>query len=193
MSVQAIAEVGEALLDLLRNKIQGLNSDNARVASPAEVQGQDVRLTVFLYSIEETITLRNEERIFDGHDKLAQPPLYLDLHYMLTTYPTGTSADPSERNFQAHRLMGMAMRVLKDNGILRVPSPTGEQQPRVSVFPLSMEDWTRLWGALPNIPMLPSVCYLVTPIRIDAEDSLSIQRVVEKEVNADYLAPPGAT
>ena len=92
------------------------------------------------------------------------------------------------------------MRIFYDNGILAGSRLQGElaasDQPlRVTLNPISLEDLTRIWSIFPDSGYRSSVCYLVTPARIDSEDVKDTQRVIDKELDHDQIIhsrPQGA-
>jgi uncharacterized protein DUF4255 len=197
MSVEAIQDTGNTLISLLRTNIAELNEQNAIVASPVEVRDQqDVRLTLYLYSIVENPELKNEDWLMVNHTQSRKSPLSLDLYYLLTVYPAGIQAGTSvhDANLESHRTLARAMRVFYDNGIVAGSSLLGslrdsdpDQALRVTLNPITVEDLTRIWSVFPEASYRPSVCYLVSPVRIDSEELTSTQRVVDKQLDHDSM------
>jgi hypothetical protein len=197
MSVESIQDASKTLITLLKANIAELNDQNAIVASPVEVRDQpDVRLTLYLYSITKTPECNNEEWLVVNHTQSRKPPLSLDLYYLLTVYPASIQAGGNfhDANLESHRTLARAMRVFYDNGIVAGSALLGslrgsdpEQALRVTLNPITVEDLTRIWSVFPEASYRPSVCYLVSPVRIASEELTSTQRVVDKQLDHDPM------
>lgn len=196
MSYTVIEDVSNTLVNLLRNRMEDVlpppNDQQIVLLSPAEVEGQSVRLTLFLYAIVENAYLKNEERRVVRSTEMRPPPLSLDLYYLLTTYADANA--PADPTLEAHRILGRAMQIFYDNGILsgsvlheRLAARNAEL--RLSLNPITVEDLTRIWSVFPNRPYRTSVSYLVTPARIDSDRHEDVQRVLSKEMDHDHLVP----
>ena len=86
------------------------------------------------------------------------------------------------------------MRVFYDNGLLSGTILQGDlagtqEELRISLNPITVEDWTRMWGVFPDTSYRTSVSYLVTPVRIRSERTAQAQRVVSKETDYDQSVP----
>jgi hypothetical protein len=200
MSVEAIGDVSDTLVNLLRTNIDDFNPDDHDViiASPADIPQQPAKteIALYLYSIIENPELKNEERLRVDHKTLRRSPLSLDLYYMLTIYPVFSedANDKHTHNLNAHRTMGRAMRVFYDNGILagsvlRGTLLNSEQALRVTLNPITVEDLTRIWSVFPEASYRTSVCYLVSPVRVDSTDFAPTQRVVDKQLTHSLVEP----
>jgi hypothetical protein len=193
MSVEAIGDVSDTLVNLLKSTIDDFNPSDQDViiASPADIPQQPAKteIALYLYSVIENPELKNEERLRIDHKTSRRSSLSLDLYYMLTVYPV-FSEDANDKhlhNLNAQRTLGRAMRVFYDNGILagsvlRGTLLNSDQALRVTLNPITVEDLTRIWSVFPETSYRTSVCYLVTPVRIDSVDVASAQRVVERQV-----------
>lgn len=187
MSDTAIADVGETLVELLRGKMQGLirhgSEDSIALVSPGEIEGKDnIRLSLFLYHVEENIYLKNQEMEKIGSSALKAPPLALDLYYMLTSYPSPGIQDRTERTLDEHRILGRAMQVLHDNSVLTVSVLKGSLSApdtalHVMVTSMSLDDMTKIWSTFKEKSFRPSVCYLVTPVKIESLIKKEVKRV----------------
>lgn len=169
--ISAIRDVGDTLVQLLRNNLQGLSGgDLVALCSPADALGNaNIRVSVFLYSINPSADMRNELEIphEEGPEQVAYQPL--DLYYLMTSYRK-TATDPTESVLDAHFLLGQLMRIFFDHAtltgsILRGQLPR-DQEIRLTHQPITVEDVTRLWGSLPNAALQTSVSYLASPVRI---------------------------
>lgn len=198
----AIRDVGETLVQLLRATMGNVvNPQQIVLLSPAEAKIGGVRLTLFLYSIAPAVELRNEMEI-PGRDNpddpnagvpVAQP---LDLYYLLTAFAPPEGDDPTERTLDSQRLLGEAMRVLFDNGtltgtVLRGDLPRDEEL-RLTLQPMTVEDLTRIWSVFPESVLHASVSYLVTPVRLRSTRPRGGARVVTRESGVDSMAPIAA-
>lgn len=194
----AIRDVGETLIELLRSGLPpGIPDDQIALLSPAEANSIGVRLTLFLYSVAPAPEIRNEIEI-PGNTIDDEPvSLPLNLHYLLTAF--SPPQDPTQRSLDSHQLLGQAMRVFFDNGILsgsllRGALPRDEEHAlRLSLQPISVEDLTRVWSVFPETALQPSVSYLVTPVRLLSDRTRGGARVVSRRVDSDHVVPVSST
>lgn len=185
MSIEAIRDVGETLVNLLQSRI-GEESDGN--IDTIIVMASNTIVALYLYSIIENPDLKNEPRLQGNHTRSHRSPLSLDLYYMLTVYPLVTENIEEQHinNLEAHRTLSRAMRVFYDNGILEGGALLGDlpetgQGLRITLNPITVEDLTRIWSVFPESSYRPSVCYLVTPVRVDSINDTAVgQRVIEK-------------
>lgn len=133
------------------------------------------RLNLLLFQVIENHFIANQEdpRIGTTSD-YGHPPLSLNLHYLLTPFSTDT--DETE----AHRMLGAAMRVLRDNAILLPTLMTSTVQPvldtsllmarehlRISLLPLTLDDLSKIWTGAEESMRL-SVAYEVSVVQIES-------------------------
>jgi len=149
----ALSDVGETLIELLREKMQELIPvDSISLVSPGEIEGKDnIRLSIFLYHVEENIYLKNQEMEKIGSSVLKAPPLALDLYYMITSYPSPGIQDRTDRTREEHSILGKAMQVLHDNPVLTGSVLKGSLSAydtvlHVMVTSLSLDDMTKIWS-----------------------------------------------
>jgi hypothetical protein len=180
----AISDVGETLIELLRDKMRDLIPvDSIALVSPGEIEGKDnIRLSLFLYHVEENIHLINQEMEKIGSLVLKAPSLALDLYYMVTSYPSPGIQDRTERTQEEHSILGRAMQVLHDNSVLTGSVLKGslsasDTELHVMVTSLSLDDMTKIWSTFKEKSFRPSVCYLVTPVKIESLCEMRIKRV----------------
>lgn len=196
MSETAIADVGRTLVELLSEELNfTLNSDEVTLASPAEIQGGDTRLSLFLYSIIENPNLKNSPREIIDARTTEPPPLTVDLYYLLTSYasdniPGGLTA----RLLEAQEILGRAMRVFYDNSIVSGSKLKGSlsetvAEMHVTLNPITVEDLTRIWSVFPEEAYRTSVSYVVTPVPIKSKRSIDSQRVVARQTDHDHMVP----
>jgi hypothetical protein len=190
MSDTAIANVGETLVELLRENMQDLiPADSIALVSPGEIEGKDnIRLSLFLYHVEENIHLKNQEMEKIGSSVLKAPPLAVDLYYMLTSYPSPGIQDRTERTEDEHSILGRAVQVLHDNpfltgSVLKGSLSASDTVLHVMITPLSLDDMTKIWSTFKDKSFRPSVCYLVTPVKIESSREKKIRRVTSGPKN----------
>jgi hypothetical protein len=200
-SALAIAAVTATLKDLLNDGL--LNHDLSMIGSFSVTASPPDRITVgtnepnqlnvFLYQVTANLGWRNSDlpsRAGNG-TRLTNPPLALDLHYMLTAY--------GSQDLNAEILLGYAMQLLHETPmltrdqlrtVLGAPSPvTGSILPplfgnlsaidladqvellKISPVFLSTEDLSKMWTAM-QARYRPTMAYLVSVVLIQATDSI---------------------
>ncbi len=187
----AIADVSYTLIDLLRNKMEGLiDPDSIVVVSPGEIEANDnVRLSLFLFQIIENVHMKNQEMQIINPTKLKYPPLIMDLSYMLTSYPSSGIQDKTERTKEEHSILGKTMQILHDNSIITDPFLRGSltddgQELHISQNPLNLDDMTKIWSTFQDRPFRPSVCYLVSNVRIESTREKESKRVIDRKFDS---------
>ena len=194
----AIRDVGETLIELLRTALAvalpSVPSQQIDLMSPAE-KTANTRLTLFLYSVAPTSELRNEMEIpgITIDDEPVSMPV--DLYYLMTAF--SPLAEPSSRNLDAQLLLGHAMRVFFENGILVGSVLRGnlprDEEIRLTLQPVTVEDLTRVWSVFPDTILQTSVSYVVTPVRLRSTATRGGQRVVTRQSDIDHVVPIGRT
>ena len=173
----AIAAVTAALRNLLST---GITADpelaGATVTTfPPDVardDGEGNQLNLFLYQTAPNAAWRNMDmpgQVRPG--ETGQPPLALDLFYLLTVYGQDDQGVP------AHRVLGRAMSVLHDHPLLgseeieaAVPGNDLHQQvERVRITPhqLSLDDLSKLWTTF-QVEYRVSAAYQVSVVLIES-------------------------
>lgn len=191
----AIAAVTAVLKDLLNDGL--IDYDLSRVGSvsvsavpPDRVATGDSepnRLNLFLYHVTPNQGWRNAGQPSRGHkgERLSNPPLALDLHYMLTAY--------GQSDLNAEILLGYAMEVMHNNGIIgreairasldpsdpstvtqipvdgqgRSAIDLADQVENIKITPhyLSADELSRMWTAM-QARYRPTVAYQVSTVLI---------------------------
>lgn len=184
----AIAEVGETIIEVLRENMEDLiPTDSIVLTSPGEIEATDtVRLSLFLYQVVENAHLKNQEPEMINSTRLRYPPIALDLFYMLTAYPASGIQDKTEKTMEAHSILGRALQIFYDNSILSGSSMRGslaetDEELHISQTPMNLDDMTKIWSTFQDKSFRPSVCYLVTPVRIESSREEQTVRVVERK------------
>ena len=191
----AIRDVSETLIELLRSEMKDLfTSDAIALISPAEAaESGEVRLGLSLYSVAPSAYFRNELEVFgdtDRNEPLSQP---LDLYYLLTAFPVGNNDHPTERTLGTQHVLGLAMRILFDNGVLTGSILRGslprDQELRLTLQPTNLEDLTRIWALYPDTALNPSVTYVVSPVKLLSTRTVRGPRVTRRKMDVDNAIP----
>ena len=189
----AIADVGQTLVELLRSGMSDLITPASIVlCSPADIGASDnPRLSLFLYQVTENRYLKNQEMTVVDPVTAQYPPLMLDLYYMLTAYGSSQITDKTDRTLEEHKILGLAMRVLYDNAVLKGSVLKGglagtDDELRISTQPVSFEELVRPWGSFQDKSYKLSACYLVSPVIIDSSRRTDVRRTFEKDLNYQF-------
>lgn len=178
----AIAGVSRTLQSLLRDRME---SPVSVTIAPPDVKIASVtgtRLNLYLYQVAENSYLKNQEIPGHGHPSAyGHPPLSLDLHYLLTAYPGNETAEDAD--LEAQQILGDAMRVLHDHAII-APDLHKEGNPsepildasllgeferiKITLQPMTLEDFSKIWTALPQANFRRSVAYQVSVVQIES-------------------------
>ena len=194
----AIADAGETLVELLRDRMAGLVTEQQVVlASPVDDDlGNAVRLTLYLFDVSEDGHRRNSEP--DPTAASGGEPLRLELSYLLTAHPgkaTGNTTTTA-KTIDEHTVLGRAMQVLNDNAVVDGPDLRGslaadDEALRVSILPESTDRTVNVWNTFQGEPYRPSVAYLVTPVEIESRRDEPIERVEEFRIE-EYVQTGGS-
>jgi len=181
----AIADVGETLKKLLWDNIKDDSTaksiieseDQITLSSPEEIES-DKRLSLFLYQVTENDYLKNQEMQSVNSTKLKYPPLSVNLFYMVMPHTQNREKD--------HIIVGKVMQIFYDNAILRGSILQGSlagDELKLILNPLSMDELNKIWNVMSKSkPYKLSVCYEVTPVRIESMRKREVKRVIEREV-----------
>src|SRR5262249_42990727 len=153
------------------------------------------QLNLFLYQVTPNLGWRNEGLPSrDGKGaRLSNPPLALDLHYMLTAY--------GSQDLNAEVLLGYAMHLLHETPVLGrqqlrtvlggsspvdgsiLPSPFGDlsaedladqvEQIKITPVYLGTEDLSKMWTAM-QARYRPTMAYLVSVVLIQSTESVKV-------------------
>jgi hypothetical protein len=216
----AIASVTAVLKDLLNNGIvdhqlsgvvgevtvSALPPDRLLVAGEQETS----RINLFMYHVSPNAGWRNvglPSRSSNG-DRVANPPLALDLHYLLTAY--GAS------EFHAEILLGYAMQLLHENPVLSreairrtlapvspvtgviLPTPLNtliaselaDQVETIRLTPqtMSTEEVSKLWMAIQS-HYRPTAVYQASVVLIESKTSTRSALPVANDKRGIYVVP----
>jgi hypothetical protein len=158
--------------------LDGDLSDLAVTVQPPDVARKNVstaQLNLFLYQVVYNAAWRNMDmpaRVRPG--EAAQPPLALNLHYVLTAWGRGET----DTDAVSHRVLAAAMSTLHDRPLLDrddirsalLNNDLADQIERVRLTPLpqSVEELSKLWTAFQTNYRVSSV-YEATVVLIDSQ------------------------
>jgi hypothetical protein len=173
MATTAIKDVTRALQTLLMGQLKSV-SPTAQVSllPPGDALPSGLGVNLFLYRIVESPFTKNRDWPGDrATPHSAQPPLGLQLSYLLT--PFAPTPDPSAAaGDDAHTMLGSAMLVLHENAILNnvhIPGFDADtvlplyllnsyEQIKITLAATSLEDLSKIWATI-NQPYRLSVAY----------------------------------
>ncbi|MCC7173993.1 MAG: DUF4255 domain-containing protein [Bryobacterales bacterium] len=160
--------IGGVSATLRRLLLDGMEENADVTIAPPDADDLDPpRINLFLYRLEESASLKNQDLpgLAPGGG-LGHPPLALELYYMLTAYA------PENDDRAAQDLLGDAMRALHETPIVPRSQLDPSVEPlfesvRVCLQPVTLDDLTKIWSATTK-PMRTSVCYRVTAVQIES-------------------------
>ncbi len=162
---QAIAEEGGGM------HATTLAPEKAQTFGQADGPG---RINLFLYQTQMNAAWRNQDMPRQiKPNETGQPPLALDLYYLVTAY----ERDDGDASVIAHRLLGRAMRMLHDHPLLGADeirtaltdNDLADQIERVRITPqpMSVEEFSKLWTTF-QVGYRISAAYQVSVVLIDS-------------------------
>ena len=154
------------------------SSNQIILDSPADME-QDQRLSLFLFRISENPFMKNQDMQKVNSTRLAYPPCTVDLNYMITPRTQNRTND--------HIVLGKIIQIFHDHGTLKDEDLQGNlagstEELRLVLSPLSIEDMTQLWNLFRERSYMLSLCYQVTPVKIDSTREIEARRIVEREL-----------
>lgn len=203
---KAIAGVSATLRNLVRDRME---DQVAVTIAPPDVTVDTMsgrRVNLYLYHVTENGYLKNQEIPGHGYPgAYGHPPLSLDLHYLLTTYGGSDTGEDADR--EAQEILGDAMRAMHDFAIItqdllqeRIAgtppmldtSLLGEfEQVKITLQPATLEEFSKIWTALPQANFRRSVAYQVSVVQIESRRSRRIAMPVKtRRVHLTTLRRP---
>ncbi len=188
LAIGAVTAVLKGLLDNELSQIPGITAEQTSVHPPDQIATdatEKTQLNLFLYHVTPNQGWRNvglPSRNASG-DRLTNPPLALDLHYLLTAY--------SRNDFFAEILLGYGMQVFHETPVLTpdsiraklspnlppilntlLTSGLDQQVEQIKICPegLDTEEMYRLWSAF-QTHYRPTAAYHVSVVLIQSEQS----------------------
>jgi hypothetical protein len=193
----AIADVSETLVALLRDEFAArddvftMDGEAVSLVAPDAVDEESAtRLSLSLYRIEENASMKNTDMGRASDPTVSQePPLALDLYYLVTAYPGGGSADGTAATVEQQRVLGLAMQTFHDNAVLSDEQLSGSLDSdvdlQISLVSTSVDELTGLWSTVPDAAFQPSAVYHVGPVLIDSRQREEVTPVTDRETTVD--------
>ncbi|HOZ85944.1 MAG TPA: DUF4255 domain-containing protein [Niabella sp.] len=217
LRIAAVTQVLKDLLNdgLINNDVSGITQNNITVSSLppdriiTEGANESSQLNIFMYQATYNQGWRNlaYPSFNTNGERITNPPLAIDLHYLLTAY--GAS------ELHTDILLGMGMHFFHETPVLgreQIEAATGsvqvgngannlpdtlrflsqallaDQIEQIKITPeaLSIEDISKLWAAF-GTKYRPTAAYLITVVLIESEKSIK-QGLPVKERNI-YVQP----
>jgi hypothetical protein len=161
----------EAVTSTLRQILMQRTQEPPSVTTaPPDVEVPDVvppLVNLFLHRIGQNVALQNQTQ---PPGTLGQPPLALNLHYLLTARGSNPNDDRG-----VHRVLGDAMLTMHEHALIPKDDPlldpgmVGEVELlKVTVEPLDVEELSKIWTAT-TAPYRLTVGYVVTVVRLEPE------------------------
>lgn len=183
---RAIEGASRTLRSLLRDRMQ---EPVPVTLLPPDIEPDDVdgpRINLYLFEIKPHAQLRNQMPPGEAPPgAYGKPPLPLELLYLLTTvFPTETS---SEADLACQRMLGDALAVLHEWPVVnrKLLAATSRDLPagvpildvslldehealKTTLHPAGLDEYTKIWTALPDAAFRRSVILSVSVVQIDA-------------------------
>lgn len=186
-SYKGIRAVSSTLKNLLTSEMENQPVNVTLLppdVTPTTATGK--RINLYLYMVTENAGLKNQEIPGEGHPgSYGHPPLSLNLHYLMTAYPESETGD--DRDLKAQEVLGDGMRVMHDFAIITgdssfcAPELQNEfEHVRISLQPASLEEFAKIWTALPAANFRCSVAYNVTVVQIESKLPRQLASPVQK-------------
>jgi len=203
-SYAVIAETGEALVELLRQRIRhrpdtiDIDRNRIALASPNHVEEEsDIRLSVYLYAVGKNDVMNTQHREYAPEEETArEPPLALDLHYLVTAYPASGNGDLMPETLDQHRILGLAIQTLNDNGLMD-GTETGngrfDKDVSITLQTETSEEAMDIWfNAVGEKPYHLSVAYTVSPVLVDSRAEEEIPPIDQRDMGYEDSEEEGA-
>lgn len=173
----AIEDVSATLAAVLEERID-IDQLNVVVTTPDDVTSTgSPTVGLFLYDVTENPHESTLQRKEVDTETVRLSPLVVDLHYLVTAYPSG-SGDESQKSQRAHGLLGEAMWALRGDAIIRGSTLRGSLDGELRISRSDKEDVIMdIWNTFPDTAYLPSIAYAVGPVALDASEREPVDRV----------------
>jgi hypothetical protein len=177
-----IRDVSNSMKALLKAHVPELNDDSyISFGSPSDIDSSTMRLSMCLYYMSHSPSMRNSEREeIGGTDEFRYPPAYLDLYYLLTPYAKDRETE--------QLILGRIFQLFHEHPVLAGSdlagnlAACGNDKIRISYNNLTIQDIKQLWEVFPGKPAKVSLSYLVSPVRLPAERTITIPKVMAREL-----------
>ncbi len=171
--IRAIEGVDNTLVNVATTAVASLSPRPAITVGPLDRDDDELRINWFLYSVRPNGAFRNMEPPLTGtRTARGQPPLMLELGYVLTAHPGTLTAAGQQAQF-ASRGLAAVMQALHDRPIIAEGSPelAAEATPlveplRITMDGLDLDGLSKVWTSVSR-PMRTTVGYRVSLVLVD--------------------------
>jgi hypothetical protein len=186
---KVIKDIGQTLVKLLERYMKndpGLADESITIAdneivlaSPQDDEASAAKLSLFLYHILASPHTQNRDREVRDRNTLRNPPLALDLNYLVTPMVKETK--------NKHVLLGKVMEIFHDYPLLKGSVLQGDLKGSDSCFRLTLlshtlENMTDLWQSIKDKSFMASIIYQVSPVFIDSTREVEIHRAEDTRI-----------
>lgn len=178
-----IADTGNCLVERLRGAlVPDLIQNAGEIGLRSPEDRGDTVLGLFLYDIRPSEEV-HQKRAVVTNDRIAKPPVFLSLSYMITAYSQG---DIQYRLPQDERILGRVIQYFHDNPIIPLEEVDARRMSgtelHIQMLKLDEDEKSRIWS-FPNVGNRLSLFYRVSPVAIDSEISRKVTRVTDLDIN----------
>ena len=181
-TADAVRDMGDTLVFLLRAGIPSLDPATITVATPDEFEGirepGKPNITGFMYRIAVNPQMRNNPRRMRPDGTIQSTPLPLELSFLITAWAKDTRDEL--------KLIGRILQVLYDRRELGAADLVGtswepDDTVQLILESLPLEDHYRIWDAN-NVAYRLSLTYLARVVGLSATDILVVAPVVDADL-----------
>ena len=178
-----IADTGNCLVERLRGAlVPDLIQNAGEIGLRSPEDRGDTVLGLFLYDIRPSEEVY-QKRAVVTNDRIAKPPVFLSLSYMITAYSQG---DIQYRLPQDERILGRVIQYFHDNPIIPLEEVDARRMSgtelHIQMLKLDEDEKTRIWS-FPIVGNWLSLFYGVSRVAIDSEISRKVTRVTDLDIN----------
>ncbi|MEO8679784.1 MAG: DUF4255 domain-containing protein [Vicinamibacterales bacterium] len=182
-TADALRDLGDTLVFLLRAGIPALDPAKITVATPDEFEAlrdpSKPNITIFLYRIAVNPEMRNSPRRLRPDGSTQPTPLPLELSFLVTAWAKDTRDEL--------KLIGRILQVLYDRRELGAADLVGaswepDDSVQLSLESLPLEDHYRIWDAN-DVPYRLSLTYLARVVGLTSSEITNEAPVVDARFN----------
>ena len=184
-SYTVIADVSRSIIEILRSRLVPEPVKKAETIGlcPPNDRGNNI-LGLYLYDIEENPDTRSREKIILDKEHYKDPPISLNLYYMLFAY---SDSEPITRSIDEQRILARAIQQLNDNR--RIPEEylqgtvkENHENIDIQMINIGLDEKVKIWSLF-NQPYKISAFYKVGPVFMEADKIKSFKRVTEVNIS----------
>ncbi len=167
----------QTFLSNVLKKVKNITQPNVSLKPPSDIDSKS-NLGLFRYKIQENSFYKNLETKYIAPDKIQNPPLVVDLFYLLTPY-----VEPEQSGEILTKIMQAFhdVPVLAGSNLKEDLQKSGNNELKISLNSLKMDELNHLWSLFGGKPYKMSLSYVVTPVIIPSGIQMNANLVIEKE------------